>query len=214
MRYQLIFVIVGVILIIVGFLRSIDWYSFFSRWYGNNPTKCKVYIHFGRNVEYIDGEYSYVDDKYIFYVYRYKKQDMAVAIRQADMDNFGYIRGRVMIHTKFGEGVTVLKDIDTGNLITMGETELPARAPGVATIGAVELDASIQSKTAVALVNTVSSRGGMKIMTIILVCVVIVAAFMWYKSNQDKKAAEQKPVPAQQQTNPNAGVEDLLKEGK
>jgi hypothetical protein len=167
-----------------------------------------------------DADYSYVDDKYIFYTYNYRKEKYAIAIKQAQIDDFGYIRGRIMIHAKFGEGVTVLKTeltkTKTGSEIeaVVGSPEFPERQPGVATIGAVELNASLKSKTAIALVDTIGNRGGMKIMTIILIIAVLAAAvvgFKMYQDNQKQKTQQNAPsVTTTTTTDPNDPINQLI----
>lgn len=217
-RFGWIIVIVSGIGIIFGILRQVDWYQVFSKRWGNNPMRGRVYIHFGRDVVFEDAEYSYVDDVYVFFTYKYRKESFAIAIKQEQLDDFGYIRGRIMIHAKFGEGVTVLKSVNvkTGQEIsaTVGSSEYPERATGKSGIGAVELNAALQSKAAVELVNSVGNRGGLKIMTLVLIIAVVAGAvlfFKFYQDNQKEKAIQQQQ---QQQNDPNAGIKDILqKEG-
>lgn len=209
--------------IILGIIRQIDWYGIFSKRWGNNPMHGRVYIHFGRDVVFEDAEYSYVDDVYVFYTYKHHKERYAVAVKQAQIDDFGYIRGRLMIHVKFGEGVTVLKTELTNNQTgpeidaVVGSPEYPKRQSGVAMIGAVELNASLKSKTAVDLVNSVGNRGGMKLMQIVLIVAVVAGAvlfFKFYQDNQKQKAALQQPPATTQTTKPNDPIEQLIKEDK
>jgi hypothetical protein len=215
MSTQIAWIIIAVcgVGIALGIIRQIDWYEVFSKRWGNSPMRGRVYIHFGRDVVFEDAEYSYVDDTYVFFTYQFRKEHYAIAIKQDQLDDYGYIRGRIMIHAKFGEGVTVLKTGLTnkrGNEITavIGSPEYPERQSGVAAIGAVELNAALKSKTAVDLVNSVGNRGGIKIMTIIIAVAVVAAAVIFikiYQDNQAQKAAQTQPVPT-------ISIEDKLKE--
>jgi hypothetical protein len=218
-------VIIGVCAlgIILGIIRQIDWYEVFSKKWGNNPMRGRVYIHFGRDVVFEDADYSYVDDAYIFYTYIFRKEKYAVAIKQEQMDEYYYIRGRIMIHLKFGEGVTVLKTELTNKAdqeieAAIGSPEIPERQPDIARIGAVELNASLKSKTAVELVNTIGNRSGMKFMTILIILAVVAGAVIFYKvyqDNQKDKAIQQQPTATTQTSDPNAPIEQLIiEEGK
>lgn len=178
--------------IAIGILRQIDWYQVFYRRWGNSPTRCKVYLHFGRDCEFEDGDYSYADETYVFYRYRYKKQNMAVAIKQSQLDDYSYIRGRIMIHVKFGEGVTVLNSINekTGDSIpaNVGSAEYPERMRGVAAIGAVELNSHVAGKISSDLINTIGQRNVLKFGSIVMVVVIVVGAVLFFKFYNDNKA--------------------------
>jgi hypothetical protein len=209
--------------IILGIIRQIDWYGIFSKRWGNNPMNGRVYIHFGRDVVFEDAYYSYVDDIYVFFTYMFRKERYAVAIKQSQLDDYSYIRGRIMIHVKFGEGVTVLKteltNTKTGPelVAAVGSPEDPERQTGVATIGAAELNASLKSKTAGDLVNSVGNRGGLKVMQILLIVLVVAGAVIFFKVYQDnqKEKALQQPPATTQTTNLNDPIEQLIKdEGK
>jgi hypothetical protein len=218
MNQSLFWVIVALCVagILFGILRQIDWYEVFSKRWGNSPMRGRVYIHFGRDVVFEDAEYCYVDDVYVFFTYQYRKVHYAIAIKQEQLDQFGYIRGRIMIHAKFGEGVTVLDTELTnkkGNAIVavVGTPEDIERKEGIATIGAVELNASLKSKTAVDLVNSIGNRGGIKIMTIVLIIAVVIGGFLFFKMYQDNKAKDQQQQQQQQiDKNPNSGIENQL----
>ncbi len=205
--------------IILGIIRQIDWYGIFAKRWGNNPMRARVYIHFGRDVVFEDGEYSYVDHKYVFYTYRYRKENYAVAIPQADLDQYSYIRGRLMIHVNFGEGVTVLQTDIPGNsgkdlTAVVGSPEYPERKKGVAAIGAVELNASLKSKTGVELVNSIGSRNTFKLTTILLIVAIVAGAvifFKFYQDNQKQKQLQQQQQQQQQQEKPLDIPEELLK---
>jgi len=205
--------------IIFGIIRQIDWYQIFSKKWGNSPLRAKIYIHFGRDVVFEDGEYVYVDEKYIFYTYDYHKEKYAVAVKQDQFDEFSNIRGRVMIHVKFGEGVTALKTDLTNKagkeiIASVGSPELPARQPGVATIGAVELNSSVKSKVTSELVNSIGNRGGIKFMAIVMIIAVVAGAIIFYKVYQNNQAEKQQqnlpPVTTTTTPDPNDPLHDLI----
>jgi len=214
-------VVIGICVlgIILGIIRQIDWYKIFYTKWGNDPMRGRVYIHFGRDIVFEDANCAYVDDAYIFYTYMFHKERYAVAIKQEQMDEYSYIRGRIMIHLKFGEGVTVFKpeltNPKTGLEIAavIGSPEIPERQHGMAAIGAVELNASLKSKTAVELVNSIGNRGGIKIMSILLIVAVVAGAFIFYKvyqSNQAEKQQQNLPPVTTTTTDPNDPLYQLI----
>lgn len=175
MDKQLIMLICGCFFLFMALLRWIDWYKVFKHFYGNNPLKAKIYLKIGETEEVIEGKYSYVDDKYIFYSYDFGKRGHTVAVSL----NYPYIYvfGKRKILVDFGKGVAK-----------------PLSGIVKTTIGSETLNDSVNGALATKVVNSIQSRGfKVQFQHILLIIAVLIGAFLFYRHYQEQESSK---VPA------------------
>lgn len=189
---MIIILVVYGITLIYAFIRTVDWYGFFEKRWGNDPTKCKVYVESGNTQKFYDGIYAYVDDSYIYYEYKIDgvKQKWAVAVPQTWTPVF--VRGRVKVVVNFGEGIAK-----------------PESGESIAKIGAEQLKASLEGKIGVELVRSIKQRATYKMTTFLLIGAVLVGAiFMYNNYRKDQAAKQQETQQVQQENNPERVIEE------
>ncbi len=187
-------VAVGVLLIIIGILRQVDWFNVFNKFYGNDPRKGKIYVDFGENELFYDGIYLYSDDKWLYYDYEIGKNDFTVAVPVGW--EFVFVRGRRKILVDFGsEHAKPLS----------GKDKIPSA------MGAALLNASIKKKLAVDMVNSIESHKGLKMgMVLLVVALLAVAMVWWWQSSKEKPVMTNEPVTTQNVTSQNTPEEQLI----
>jgi hypothetical protein len=194
MSSTVIYVVFGIaiLLILVAILRSLDWFGIFTHFYGNNTSKAKIYVDFGENELYFDGDYIYSDEKLVYYQYFIDKKQHVVAVPM-DWD-FIFIRGRRKILVDFGK--------EFAKPLTQND-RIPAE------MGSIALNASIKKKLAVDMVNSLESHKGVKmsLITIIIVAVIVVAGYLYY---QNQKKAETPPPGTTTTTNTPEYPDDVI----
>lgn len=167
---------IGVLLVLVGILRQIDWFSVFNKFYGNDPRKGKIYVDFGENELFYEGKYLYSDDKWLYYDYEVGKQDFTVAVPMGW--KFVFVRGRRKILVDFGnEFAKPLCHSD--------------RIPSI--MGAPLLNVSIQKKLAVDMVNSIESRKGLKLGMILIAIAIILCAIIWWRTQSNQTPVINQP---------------------
>lgn len=189
-----IFVGVGFFLILVGILRQIDWFSVFNKFYGNDPKKGKIYVDYGENEIFYDGDYIFSDDTWLYYEYKVGHFWFTVAV---PIDwKFLFIRGRRKILVDFGSEFAKPLDADD---------KIPP------TMGALLLTASIQKKLAVDMVNSIESHKGWKIGMLLIAVAIIAVGVIYWKTHSEKPVTppeNNQPAISQNITAPTYSPED------
>jgi len=192
----IIYCLLGVVVlgIIVSIMRSIDWYSFFYKRFGNDPNKAKVYVDFGDNELFYDGWYVFNDDKFYYYAYDIGARHFTAVVPAGWKEI--YVRGRRKLCVDFGQ--------EFAKPLT-GDDKIPAL------MGADLLNKSMKKYLAVAMVNSLESRKGFKIGIFVLIVVVAIGGFLIYR-NMKKPAPVTPPPVTQNQTQTQPTIEQQLKE--
>jgi hypothetical protein len=181
---------IAILLMVIGVLRMLDWYAIFNRFYGNNPHKGKIYVDFGENEQYCDGELVGSDDRFLFYNYQMGNREFTVAVPY--QYQYIFVRGRRKICVDYGN--------EFAKPITYADARVSiALQPQN---GASVLNASIKKKLAVDMVNSVESRKGIKLSLIIILLAVAIGGFIIYRTMIQKPETNQpvennNPAPTQ-----------------
>lgn len=198
----IIYSCIGVVLlgVIISILRSVDWYSVFASRYGNNPLKAKVYVDYGQNEVFYDGWYIGSDDKWFFYEYVIEKRLHTVLVPVTWLPNFTFVRGRVKICVDFGNEYA--KPLVAGDMYP-------------SSMGSETLNTMIDKRLALEMAKSIKSRKGMNIGLFIIVAVVVVGGFLFWRS-QSSKPAEIPPSinPPITTTIPAGDIDDIDKQLK
>lgn len=194
----IIYCMVGVVVlgIVISIIRTVDWYNVFYKRYGNDPNKAKVYVDFGDNELFYDGWFVFNDEKFYYYAYDIGHRHYTAIVPAGWKEVF--IRGRRKISVDFG--IEMAKPLITDDRIP-------------ALMGAELLNKSMQKYLAVAMVNSLESRKGIKIGIFVLIIVVVIGGFLIYR-NMNKSEPVTPPAVTQNQTQPQTQktIEQQLKE--
>lgn len=95
---SIVLVLLFIVVMIAGY---VDWQKIFERFYGNNPSKARIYIEADEHVTSLSGKLLYTGTKGVIYGYKRDKVDLVVCVPF----NYPYkfIRGRRMIRVVAGE---------------------------------------------------------------------------------------------------------------
>ena len=89
-------------LLIIGLILSwVDWRKWIERWFGNKPTKARVYVETDEQVEVINGKMLYAGTKGLIYQYHWQKENCVVCV-PFDYP-YKYLNGRRQIRVHCGE---------------------------------------------------------------------------------------------------------------
>lgn len=110
-------VIVGAIFFLGAMLALIDWRGIIEKKFGNDYTKCRVYVSVNRQSRAYNGNLVYGDDKGLLYLVKVEGTLVPVAIPK-DYDG-DFFRGRLKIlvdadnlEAKYWDGTSTLNDVD------------------------------------------------------------------------------------------------------
>lgn len=166
---------VGILTMLIGILRMLDWYAIFSHFYGNNPEKAKVYVDFGENEEFYEGEFLTLDEDYYYFRYKVNKSYHSV-MRPVNYKDV-FVRGRLKVLVDYGSEFAKPLCVDDVSVLN-----------GLK-ISSLQLDALLKPKLAIDMLNAISSRKGIGlgfIMTVLLVAVIALGVIYYMHTHQSK----------------------------
>jgi hypothetical protein len=169
---SIIMLVVSVLLLIGAVIRNIDWRSHAVKWVGNNPVKSQHYIAAGDTVHTVEGHRILMAGEGQTYVYEDTDGETYICDVTKEYP-YKYIRGRRIIGQSDGELVSDPLGFfrhEQLEQINEGLTEISKLAEGSVLIAAIHSIKSNKTKTA--------------IMTWILVGVIAVGGFLYWRNSQ------------------------------
>lgn len=205
----MVMVLMGGFLVVVGVLRTIDWYKVFNKVYGDNPAKARVYIEYGEKIESIEGKLYGVLENSILYEFAWGKDKHMVIVKH-DYP-YMFIHGHRKIRVLPGQAFAAPIAGVSGKVFQTAPLD-EGKSPELG--GSRELNVTIRGQTQIDMVKSIKSHKATSIMAIILV-VAAVGVGLWFFYNNMIKDSDIIPVQQQQQQpTPTQSIEELIEESK
>lgn len=94
---SILWLVLFVVVVIAGW---IDWRGLIEKHFGNDPSKARIYIESGEQVEAVNGKLLYIDSKGLIYGYKWRKQRLSVCV--PNDYKYYFLKGMRMIRVVAG----------------------------------------------------------------------------------------------------------------